>query len=356
MILSAFFTLWMLLAAPSSEAQSGPEPDQDETPAEHSGAVDPDIESRSDNIELPPHPIESAPDDPDPSGAAPNASAPAPELRERPDDDEPAGSDSSLELELTSGAGTRGELAAESLLRAGHGRLSAALGIGSGGGPQAAQRQWLRAQLSLEALATWSLAGLWQPAQAGTGQEQLLVSAEGDGARGSWQATVLQQDAWLSAAAAGLRGASSTAMEFSGVSASLDGSLLLHDSDERQGLRATARLGAGAFALAVPKSAAGPWISIPPWERLGQRALAWPARAEGALGLSLSGSAGTASLSLGVGLPAQAGSAEGELALAGEHGVGRATLALQLSLARLWPSGLWLGGVTCAAKWRFLSG
>jgi len=250
------------------------------------------------------------------------------------DDDRSTDSQLRLELEMSSALSSRGEGAVDAVAHLRRGPLSAALGAGSGGGEQASARTWMRASLGWDFGVALAATALWQPAQLGAYQEQLELRASREGEAHSWELTIAQIDAQLSPAAAGFSRAAQAGppLQLSGASAALDFERAL-----ASGLRATARAGGGLYALSLPRSAALPWSSLSAWERLGNRALAWPSRAEGALGL-------------------ESGSAEGELTVSAERTLGRATLSMSLCAAHLWPNDLWLGSLTFGVRWRFSPG
>ncbi len=282
--------------------------------------------------------------------------------REHDDDDEddadapPDKPEGALELELTALGGTRGDGAGDAKLRWVRPGWSIALGAGNGGGAQAVQRQWIRAEASVELGVELSAGALWQPPQAGATQEELRASASGDTERGHWEAALAQESASLSAQAAGT---SRTGLALSGATASLE---LAHrvpwrgpadEPDEAAKWSALVSLQGGLFSLSLPKSAAMPWAALGPWDRLGDRALAWPSRAQAGAGVEVEGIAGKLRGTLGAGLPAQTGAAEMQAAISGERAFGPATLSLELSAARLFPGQLWLGGVQAGVRWRF---
>ncbi len=335
---SHWFTLAFLCAAAArvaSAEQSGPDQVRNETVAEQLETPDPSHE-------------EDAKDD---APAAPGA-------RESNDAESRAsslGADArspEWELELNVLGSTRGEGALEALARGEFGRLSALIGTGNSIGAYAADREWLRGRLAWNFGVVVSLATLWQPEQSGASQEQLSLGVGAETESREWEVVLTQQRAQLSGAAAGLpnslRGES---LNLCGFSATLE---FAHDV--AAGLRANLHAAAGLFSLTLPRNALLPWLAISPWSRIGEHALMWPARAEGSLGLSLERAFGTASISLGAGLPAQAGGAEGELTLAFERPLGPATFSLAASAAHLWPNDLWLGSLTLGARWHFASG
>jgi hypothetical protein len=340
------FTLALLLALPSRA----------EPPVQNDTARDQNEPSETQNDT----PDPEAGDEPDRS----HESEPTERAPEENDDDEAPASGAEepdtlhLELETNTIASTRGETAIDALIHLSRGAWSGALGMGNGGSPETTQRQWLRAQLAAELFVTLAAQGLWQPPQGGSSQEQIRLSASGETGRGSWEIALQQEDAKLSAGAAGLvpaRGKAGNpdspalAMELSGGSISLEGA---HAIAGESGLRARVQLGAGSYSLRLPRAAATPWGALAPWDRFGRYALAWPARASCEAGLSMGGKEGTASAAIGAGLPAQTGGLEAELLLAGERPFGPLTLSLQLGIARLWPGTLWLGSLTLGARWR----
>jgi len=341
-----YFTLALLLTLPlraepsvhndTARDRDEPTATQNDTPDSEDGD-EPDRNQESE-------PAKRDPEENDDAGAPPSAA-------EEPDA-------LHLELETNTLASTRGEAAIDALVHLSRGAWSGALGLGNGGSAETTQRQWLRAQLAAEVGVTLAAQARWQPPQSGASQEQIRLSASGETGRGSWEIALQQEDAKLSAGAAGLvhaRGnagnldSSALAMELSGGSISLEGG---HAIAGESGLRARVQIGAGSYSLRLPRAAATPWGALAPWDRFGRYALAWPARAECEVGLSIGGKAGTASAAIGAGLPAQAGGLEAELLLAGERPIGPLTLALQLGIARLWPGTLWLGSLTLGARWR----
>ncbi len=278
---------------------------------------------------------------------------------------------SALELELTGSSGTRGDGAGDVKVRWVRPGWSIALGAGNGGGTQAVQRQWLRAETSVTPREETGLelcaGALWQPPQAGATQEELRVSAGGEGDRGRWELALEQESASLSAQAAGT---SRTGLALSGASASLE---LAHrlpwraPADEaptsgapgaEEGVKWSGLLAlqGGLFSLSLPRSAAMPWAALGPWDRLGDRALAWPSRAQAGAGVEVEGAAGKLRATAGAGLPAEAGAGEAQLSLSAERGLGPATVSLELSAARLFPAQLWLGAAQAALRWRFALG